>query len=148
MSQNTRLRARFGLPPIQLHTGGDLTSHPSHPFAWQTAKLSCAAHEHQCPICSASCCVHEALQFKLAQGTAGLAVGGKVGTMAKVRELEGATGGKAVESFGTFVKCTSCAKVVCPACAGRCGEVLCGDLVCKHCSADPWENCAVHQVPQ
>lgn len=144
-------RAEHELPPLRPISADAAGAHPHHAFEWDAQRLACrVSHSAACALCGSACCRLRALRIHEKKETRGRPAAEK-GNIAgekktrrqnyhtsklsyQIKELERIVG-PGIEAFETFIKCTQCARLVCPSCAGRCTRETCGDLVCANCCA-------------
>lgn len=146
----------FGLPPLALAGAADF-KHPNHPMKWTTERLMCkGSHDTQrdaaailrtaktCALCGTHCCHFIALlstTLCTSHTKSTSTPTAYADVAAESARLQAASAVQrlrqeyphGVDAYETFVRCGFCGREVCPRCAGRCAEGLCGVVFCWGC---------------
>lgn len=135
-----KLRQKYELPPLIPRTGKHKRLHPSHAFPWETQKLFCTVHEASCASCKTECCKYRKAVLQLSSSDIDLKLQSAARDMINVLDQRAPHG---LDAFPRMLRCSTCRRLVCPDCAGRCENGICTPINCKDCAGgDPWKVCS------
>jgi len=122
-----------------------IAARPSSSFSSRTTAASSSLETRMCPHCGTHCCRYINLIVMSAIKPSGDIMEEMVRMRAQQRlEMLKASYPDGVEEYETFLRCEcGCGEMVCPECAGICGDKGCEKVVCKGCLGGR-EMCSLH----
>lgn len=137
-----KLRQENNLPPLIPRSADFKRLHPSHAFPWNTQKLFCTVHEASCASCKEECCVYRKAARKVQLSPSEINPEAQSAARDMINNLD-KRAPHGLDAFPCMLRCSTCRRLVCPECAGRCPNGICTPINCKDCAGgNPWTVCS------